>query len=191
MIIAALDRKLLRDLAGMKGQAVAISLVIACGVATFVMSVSTLRSLQNAQQTYYDRYRFADVFASLKRAPNTLAERIAEIPGVAHVQTRVVVDVTLDVPDLAEPAVGRLISIPELPRPDLNDLYLRRGRYIEPGGDGEPSREEKLAQLGPMHPIGRVGQPEEVADAAMYLLSPGAGWITGSLFFVDGGISLV
>ena len=55
----ALDRKLLRDLWLIKEQALAIALVIACGVATFVMSLSTLASLARTQDTYYDRYRFA------------------------------------------------------------------------------------------------------------------------------------
>jgi putative ABC transport system permease protein len=111
--------------------------VIACGVATFVMSLSALEALRGTQQTYYERYRFADVFAGLKRAPESLAVRIAKIPGVSHVQTRVVREVLLDVPGLNEPAVGKLISIPEVPRADLNALHLRAGRWIEPGRDSE------------------------------------------------------
>lgn len=133
----ALDLKLVRDLWQMKGQVLAICLVIACGVAMFVMSVSTLHTLQKTQAAYYERYRFAHVFAHLKRAPNSLAERLAEIPGVGQVQTRVIVNVNLDVPGLKEPAVGRLISVPEREPPGLNGLYLRRGRYIQPGNEGE------------------------------------------------------
>jgi putative ABC transport system permease protein len=148
----ALDRKLLRDLWGMKGQAVAICLVMACGVATFVMSRSAYTSLQFAQSTYYERYRFADVFASLKRAPNDLRERIASIPGVARVQTRVVVDVTLDVPGRAEPGVGRLISVPEKRAPGLNDLHLRRGRWVEPGRGGEVLVSEGFADAHQLNP---------------------------------------
>lgn len=135
--MSSLDRKLLRDLWGVKGQALAIALVMACAVAMLVALLSTMGSLQWSQTTYYERYRFADVFAGLKRAPNTLAERLAEIPGVAHVQARIVAGVTLDVPGLTEPARGRLISIPPRRTPGLNDLHLRRGRYIEPGREGE------------------------------------------------------
>src|SRR5262245_12751479 len=122
--MTALDRKLVRDLWEMRGQSLAIGLVIACGVATFVMSLSVLGSLQHTMDTYYDRYRFADAFAHVKRAPDALAARIAEIPGVARVQTRVVENVTLDVRGFDEPAVGRLISLPERSEPDLNRLYL-------------------------------------------------------------------
>ena len=127
----ALDRKLVRDLWQMKGQAIAIAAVIAAGVTMFVTYFSNFESLQRTRATYYENARFADVFASLKRAPASLASRIAAIPGVDAVATRVVLDVTLDVPAMAEPATGRLISIPERGRPSLNDVYLRRGRWID------------------------------------------------------------
>jgi putative ABC transport system permease protein len=144
--VGALDRKLLRDVWLIKEQALAIALVIGCGVATFVMSLSTLASLALTQDTYYDRYRFAQVFATLKRAPATLTARIADLPGVARVETRVVRDVTLDVAGLSEPGVGRLVSIPETGRPKINDVYLRRGRYIEPGHSEEVLASEGFAE---------------------------------------------
>lgn len=144
--MTALNRKLFRDLWHMKGQALAISLVIGSGVATFVMALNTLESLKNSRAAYYERYRFADVFTHVKRAPNSLAERIREIPGVARVQTRVVVDVNLDVEGMAEPAVGRIISIPEERSPILNDLHLRSGRFIEPGRPGEALISEAFAK---------------------------------------------
>jgi putative ABC transport system permease protein len=151
--MTALNRKLVRDLWQMKGQAVAICLVIACGVATFVMSLCTLSSLRRAQEAYYERYRFAQVFAHLKRAPDALAARIAEIPGVWRVQTRVVEHVTLDVPGLPEPATGRLVSIPDRPgRADLNDRHLRSGRHVEPGRDGEVLVSEGFAQAHRLAP---------------------------------------
>src|SRR5687768_6407354 len=136
-MISALDRKLLRDVWGMRGQALAIALVIGCGVATFVMSVTTVASLSEAQATYYERYHFADVFSHVKRAPRSLEARIAEVPGVARVQTRIVSSVTLDVPGLDEPAVGRLVSLPDRGEPVLNRLHLRSGRMFEPGRRGE------------------------------------------------------
>jgi len=148
----ALDRKLLRDLWHMRSQAMAIALVMACGVAAFVMSLSTLASLESTLTVYYERYRFADVFAQVKRAPNALAGRLAEIPGVARVQTRIVVDVTLDVPKLREPAVGRIISIPDRPTTGLNDLYLRQGRYVEPGRAGEVLIGEAFAEAHGFQP---------------------------------------
>src|SRR5262245_5471121 len=135
--MTSLNRKLFRDLSHLKGQSIAIALVMACGVAAFVNASSTYSSLAGALSAYYDRYRFADVFAHVKRAPSWVAGRIADIPGVGQVQTRVVVDVTLDVPGMTEPAIGRLVSVPDVPRPGLNGVYLRNGRYVEPGRRGE------------------------------------------------------
>ena len=150
--MTALHRKLVRDLAQLRGQGVAIALVMACGVAVFVMSVSTYRSLDGALTTYYDRYRFADVFCHLKRAPNALAARVADVPGVARVQARVVVDVTLDVPGMPEPAVGRLVSVPDVPTPGLNRVHLRAGRYVEPGRRGEVLAHESFAAAHGLKP---------------------------------------
>jgi putative ABC transport system permease protein len=151
-VIRAIDRKLIRDAFGMWGQLLAICAVIACGVAAFVMSLSALEALRTTKDNYYDRYRFADVFVGLKRAPNSLEPRMAEIAGVAHVQTRVVRDVTLDLPDLAEPAAGRLISIPENGDISLNALHLRSGRYIEAGRDDEVLASEGFADAHRLHP---------------------------------------
>jgi len=154
--MAPLDRKLLRDLWQMKGQAVAIALVIGSGVAMLVMYLSSFDSLSRTQRAYYERQRFADVFASLKRAPQRLDEAIAAIPGVAAGTTRVVADVTLDVPGLEEPATGRLISIPERGRPPLNEPFLRSGRWIEPGRPDEVLASEAFAAANHLQPGSRV-----------------------------------
>src|SRR5580765_3876503 len=128
--IPILDRKLLRDLWEMKGQALAIAAVVAAGVTMFVMYLSNFDSLRRTRDEYYESARFADVFGSMKRAPASLAARIAAIPGVESVATRVVADVTLDVPGMAEPATGRLISLPDNGRPLHNDVFLRLGRWV-------------------------------------------------------------
>jgi putative ABC transport system permease protein len=148
----ALDRKLLRDLWQIKGQALAIVAVMACGVAMFVMMLTVLESLEQSRATYYDRSRFAQVFGHLKRAPLSLAERIEEIPGVAVVQTRIVVEVTLDVKGLTEPATGRIISVPDRAAPELNDVYLRTGRLVEAGRAGEVLVSEVFAEAHGMKP---------------------------------------
>jgi len=135
--VKARRRMLLRDLWHLRGQVIAAALVVACGVASFVSMRATYESLRDARDGYYREYRFAHVFASLKRAPQGIGTRIAEIPGVAEVRTRVVAQVTLDVPGLDEPATGRLVSVPDRARPMLNDLHLAAGRYVEPRRDDE------------------------------------------------------
>lgn len=139
----ALDRKMLRDLWNLRGQAIAIALVILCGVATYVMFIAIHDSLRATREDYYAAYRFADVFASLKRAPEGLRERIADIPGVAAVETRVVAGATFDIAGFDDPVSGTIVSLPDHGVPAFNALFLRAGRYVQPfAGDeivvGEP-----------------------------------------------------
>jgi putative ABC transport system permease protein len=154
--IRTLDRKLLRDLWEMKGQALAIAAVVGAGVTMFVTYLSNFDSLYRTREAYYETARFADVFASLKRAPARLEERIAALPGVEVVATRVVVDVTLDVPGMTEPASGRLISLPERGRPPLNDVYLRRGRWVDPARGDEVLASEMFTDAHGLQPGDRV-----------------------------------
>lgn len=132
-LLKAIDTKVLRDVLHMRGQLGAIALVIACGVGVYLGMGSTMRSLQAARATYYAHNRFGDVFVSLERAPELVRRRLEIIPGVQSVQTRVVANVTLDVPNLTEAASARLVSLPDHGRPLVNDVHLRRGRFPEPG----------------------------------------------------------
>lgn len=148
----ALDRKLIRDLRHIWLQALAIGLVIGCGVAMFVMMLGALRSIDETRAAYYERYRFADIFAAAKRAPERLSREIASIPGVARVETRVVAMVTLDVAGMDEPARGLLVSVPERHPPELNGLHLRMGRGIRPGNPGEVVLNEAFAAAHGLRP---------------------------------------
>ena len=114
-------------------------------------SRSLLHSLELTQTTYYDRYHFADVFATLKRAPDSLGERIAEIPGVARLETRIVVAVNLTVEGLSEPAMGRIVSLPDTRKPTLNQLFLRRGRWLSPQRDDEVLASEAFTTANNLH----------------------------------------
>ncbi len=129
--MSALTWKLFRNLWQMRGQALAISIVIASGVATFVMSVSTLDALQRTRSEVYAEYRFADIFATLKRAPERVIQRIEAIPGIRIVETRVVAQVRMEVNGFADPVIGRLVSIPDLGEPKMNALYIRKGERPE------------------------------------------------------------
>src|SRR5688572_33159447 len=108
-----LDLKLVRDMGKMKGQIFAVGLVMACGLAMMIMSRSLILSLESTRDEYYSKHRFADLFCDLKRAPNALRSRLADLDGVASVETRVKGKVTLDLPGLSEPADGVIHSIPD------------------------------------------------------------------------------
>jgi putative ABC transport system permease protein len=129
----ALDIKLFRDVRRLWAQVLAIAVVIGGGVATVVLAVGSHRSLEETRITYYERYGFADVFATVKRAPNTMIGQIAQIPGVAAVDARIAKLALLDIPGFAEPATGQFVSLPDFGEPLLNRLYLRSGRLPGPG----------------------------------------------------------
>lgn len=152
MVIAALDRKLLRDFWTMKGQVLAIALVIAGGVATFVMAISTLDSLLLTQGKFYRDYRFADVFASLKRAPEAVRVRLASIDGVQQVETRVTVSASLEIENFNDPVTAQIVSLPDIGEPLLNRIYLRRGRAIEASRDDEVIVGEAFAEAHHFQP---------------------------------------
>lgn len=140
-----LNKKLWRDLMGMRLQALAIAMVVAGGVGVFIMSLSTLDSLAETRRAYYAEQHFAEVFASLKRAPASVAERIKALPGVDRVDTRVVAYVNLDVAGFKEPVSGHLISLPDNSPGVLNQIYLRDGRLVAPGHDNEVLVVEEFA----------------------------------------------
>ena len=85
--MSPLDQKLLRDLWRIKGQAIAIGAVIAVGVMMLVLMTGLVASLTETRDAYYERYRLADMFAPVSRAPERLADRLAALPGVASVET--------------------------------------------------------------------------------------------------------
>jgi len=131
--VSALDLKLLRDLAHLRGQVIAIALVMAAGLAVLVMSLGSVVSLEETRRAYYERAGFAHVFAALERAPDHLAARLEAIAGVRHVETRIVREVVLDVAGFAEPVTGRLISLPAGGAPRLNRPMLDAGRLPAAG----------------------------------------------------------
>lgn len=133
----ALDRKLLRDLRGMKAQVASIAIVIGCGLAAFVGSLSAYSSLVASRDWYYESARFSHVFASARRVPGPLAARIAAIPGVAETETRVVQDAQLSIAGVLPPMVARLIGV-DFPRlPAMNRVTLTAGRWPAPGTRNE------------------------------------------------------
>ncbi|KGF70482.1 peptide ABC transporter permease [Hoeflea sp. BAL378] len=147
-----LDRKLVRDLARLWAQSLAIALVMACGVMTLILAMGATRALEETRAAFYDRTRFADVFASATRAPESIKADIAAIDGVSSVETRVVNPVIIEIAGMAEPATGMLISIPDHGEPSVNRLYLRSGRMPEPDRPDEAAIIESFAEAHGFQP---------------------------------------
>jgi len=143
--IHALDRKLLRDIVKIWPQALAIALVLASGVATLILAIGAYRSLEETRRLYYAEYAFADVFATLTRAPRWLETRIQEMPGVAIAEARIADYAVLDIEGMAEPATGLAQSLPDHKRSVLNRPHVRAGRAPEPGASSEVMVNEAFA----------------------------------------------
>jgi len=150
--VSALNIKLLRNLWSLKGQGLAIAAVIATGVAMYVMSFTALESLYLSQQSVYRSQYFADVFANLKRAPESQAERLRQLPGVGLLETRVQAPVRIELADYDQPITGLALSIPEGRQPQLNRLFLRAGQLPDPERDDQLLVSEAFAEAHHLKP---------------------------------------
>ncbi|TWU46129.1 FtsX-like permease family protein [Rubripirellula tenax] len=151
-----MNRLLLSDLKRMWRQGVAISTLLGCGIALFVMANSSMVSLEEARESYYSQYRFGDVFATLVRAPNGIADRVAEVDGVSRVQSRIVRSVLVDLPEMAEPASCLLVSINvEDPFP-MNAIHLTQGRFPNDDQRCETVISELFAEAHGLQPGGEL-----------------------------------
>ena len=143
--MSVLDKKLLRDMIRLWAQALAIALVMASGVTTLILAVGAYRSLEETRAAYYERYRFADVFAIAKRAPEFVEQQILEISGVAAAEARIQEFALLDIEGMEQPATGLAMSLPDHREQRLNRIYLREGRLPDPGRVDEVTINEAFA----------------------------------------------
>jgi putative ABC transport system permease protein len=156
--VRALRRKLLRDFLELRGQVIAIALVMVGGIATLVMSHTNYQALHDTREAYYREYRFADVFAQVKRAPASLLSEVRALPGVREAEARVVAGVSLEVEGFADPVTGLLVSVPPEAESGagLNRVYLRAGRLPHPLRGGEVVVGEAFAEAHGFAPGNRL-----------------------------------
>ncbi len=148
----AIDKKLLRDFRRLWIQALAIAMVLACGVAILLTSVGMFVALSETREAYYERNRFAHVFAHATRAPLSLLPEIAQIEGVLSVEARVTGGAILDIPGRDRTAAGLIISFPETSRPVLNVPLLVKGRFPDPTAPDEIMVNEPFAEANGFQP---------------------------------------
>lgn len=158
-----LDRKLIRDIKIMKWQMLSIIAVIACGISTFVLSTSTVDSLENTRRDYYARYRFADLFCDLKRAPEAISQQFSEISEISQYETRIDLPIRIHVPLAQKSVQGIALALPVHGEPQLNAVHIRKGRLPEDSSTQEVIVSEAFAnanrlQLGDLLTITLYGQ---------------------------------
>lgn len=160
----AIHTKLWRDLTRLRTQVATIAVVVAIGVAGFVGMFSVHASLLAARDTFYRDNRLADVFASVKRAPEHLRARLAAIDGVTEVAVGNAMDAQIDLPGVVPPVTGRFIGM-DLARAHggrqgLNRLTLRSGRWPERDGHLEAVVNDRFA-------VARALKPGDTARAIL------------------------
>ena len=129
--MTALHTKLWRELGLLRGQVIAIALVMVGGIAMLVMALSNWYALSETRARFYDEYRFAEVFAGLKRAPWSLLDAVRAIEGVREAEGRVVGGARLELAGYDEAVTALLVSLPD-DAGGLNRVYLRLGRLPDP-----------------------------------------------------------
>lgn len=147
----ALDRKMLRDLRRLWAQALAIAAVLACGIMMMVGMSMTQSTLRATQAAYYDRYRFADIFAGVTRAPRAVVAEAQRIDGVALAEGRIGFQAVLDIDGLEAPASGRVVSLPARGA-ELDVPMVRRGRLPDPDHEDEVAINEPFGQANDLLP---------------------------------------
>jgi putative ABC transport system permease protein len=129
--VRTLDRKLVRDLRLMWSQALTIALIVASGIGGLITTLSAVDSLAHARDQAYLQGRFADVFATVKRAPDALTRRLREVAGVADVETTIEQTVRVEIPGLDDPIIGLLVGVAENAPRRMNRVFVRSGRSLD------------------------------------------------------------
>ena len=156
----ALDRKVLRDLRLLWSQALTIALVVASGIGGFLAMLSAVDSLTRARDGFYASGAFADVFATVRRAPESVLDRVRAVPGVIDVQGTVEARARVTVAGTSDPVIGQLIGLEAPERQRLNRVHLRAGRWPEAGrhasGELEAVANEGFMKAHGLRPGDRV-----------------------------------
>jgi len=150
--VSVLDTKLRRELRHSAGLLLAIGSIIAVGVGYLVTTRSAYQNLSDAKRVYYAQCRMADFWVDLKKVPLADLARLADVPGVGEFRPRIQFFATADVPRVAEPVNGLVLSLPDRPQPVINDILLRRGSYFTANRENEVIVSEAFARFHGLHP---------------------------------------
>ncbi len=151
-----LRTKLARDLWRLRYQCLTIALLVGCGIASFVASVSAAASVLASRDAFYADARFADVFAHLERAPRPVLDRLRELPGVAAVEGRIVGDFRVMIDATDEPLLAHFVSVTWPEEGRLNETRIQSGRLVEPGSADEVVLSATFAETWGLVPGTRI-----------------------------------
>jgi len=200
--VSVLDRKLRRELRASWLMLLAITSIVAVGVACFISMGSAYNNLNEAKRRYYVQCRTADFSIELKKVPLAELAPLAELPGVAAIRPRIQFPATVDLdaaladrtgPGLwaaaesaAGPLNGLVLSLPDRRQPIVNDVVLRQGSYFTDARKNEVlvndafARHHRLRPGQWIHLVLNNRRQElfivgtAISSEFVYLLGPGA-----------------
>ena len=151
-MVSVLDRKLLRDLRRTVFLVLAITGIIATGVACFVSMRASYNNLVIARDSYYTQCRMADFWIDLKKAPLSEVALLGELPGVTEVQPRIQFFATVDLEASPSLLNALVLSMPDRRRETINDIVVRQGSYFTPTRANEVIVNEDFALRNSIRP---------------------------------------
>jgi len=147
-----LQRKLFRDLKAGKFQFGAVVIVIALGIATFVGPYGAYLNLDQALESYFQRFDMADFWLSVDHLSERAVRQIDEIPGVTA-QGRVLADVVIEMGgETGERITGRVAGLPPQGHPQVNNIEIVGGAYFSDNWSREILAEERFARFHELRP---------------------------------------
>jgi len=150
--MSILNRKLRREFRGAALRLLAITGIIAVGVAAYVEMDSCYQNLTDAKDRYYAQCRMADFWIDLKKAPVADLAEIGSLAGVSEIQPRIQFFATVDLEGETELLNGQVISLPDRRSPILNDIFLKDGGYFTPARENEVIVNDAFARKHRLRP---------------------------------------
>jgi putative ABC transport system permease protein len=152
---AILLKKTLRDMGKSRGQSIALVIIVAIGVASFVGMIDGYRDLGSSYESTYERLSLADVTYQLQSAPESAVEGVSSIDGVRAVTGRLIYDTGLAVQSASAEKTqvrARLIGIPAGDHPEVDDVLVTEGDYLPAGNASSALVESHFAKAWGLRP---------------------------------------
>ncbi|NCD33598.1 MAG: FtsX-like permease family protein [Spartobacteria bacterium] len=154
--MTVLTAKLFRDMRQSSGMLLAIVAIIAFGISSYVSMLGAYRNLDQSRARYYSESRMADFWIDLKKAPVDDVRQVLSISGISSIRERISFPVMVDFDGVERPVNALALSLPDIPKPVINNVVMRSGSYFTPDQQNQVIVSEKFAKARNLTPGDRV-----------------------------------